>query len=236
LLVAQLQGRLGNFSAAISLCEEVRNVEQHRIAADAAAIGILHAHKPSEAQPTLFAQWQKERVRVEGTLRSSLEKNPKDVPLRLQLAELMEAQGKYDEVEKLCRAVLQDQETNLVALNNLAWMLAHRADRANEALTLINRAIDTHGPRPEFLDTRAVALINRGNLEAAIRDLERIVNEAPTPARLFHLSRAHERARNTTTAMSFLRQANDMGLTSQMLHPGERAEYQRVTADLIKRQ
>ncbi len=122
--------------------------------------------------------------------------------------------------------MLKDQDTNLVALNNLAWLLAHRADQAAEALTLINRAIDKYGPRPELLDTRAVALINRGNLEAATRDLERVVNEAPTPARLFHLSRAHERARNNTSALAFLRQANEMGLTpAATLHPAERAEY-----------
>ncbi|HZZ81464.1 MAG TPA: hypothetical protein VFE62_23380, partial [Gemmataceae bacterium] len=236
LLVAQLEARLGNFSAAIDRCEEVRAIDAHRIDADSAAVAIIHTNKPSEAQPTRFTQWQKERSRVETTLRSALAKEPKDVALRLQLAELMEFQGKYDEVEKLCRSVLQDQDTNLVALNNLAWLLAHRADRAAEALTLINRAIDKFGPLPELLDTRAVALTNRGDFAGAMRDLERVVNQAPTAARLFHLSRAHERARNTTAAVAALRQANDMGLTPQMLHPAEQAEYQRVTADLIKRQ
>jgi tetratricopeptide (TPR) repeat protein len=236
LLVAQMHGRLSNFREAIDLCEEVRKTDAHRVEADGAAVAIIHANKPSEAQPTKFAQWQKERVRVETGLRAALDKEPKDIPLRMQLAELMEMQGKYDEVEKLCRAVLKDDAGNLVALNNLAWLLAHRPDQAAEALTLVNRAIEKYGLRPELLDTRAVALLNQGNLEPALRDLERVVNEAPTPMRLFHLSRAHERSRNATQAMAFLRQANEMGLTPQQLHPAEQAEYQRVTADLIKRQ
>jgi tetratricopeptide (TPR) repeat protein len=218
------------------LCELVRKTDAHRIDADAAAVAILRDHKPSEAQPTLFAKWDKERVRVETYFRAALDKEPKDVPLRLQLAALMEMQGKYEEVEKLCRAVLKDDANNLVALNNLAWLLAHRADQAAEAITLVNRAVEIYGPRVELLDTRAVAHLSQGNLPPALKDLERVVNEAPTPMRLFHLSRAHERSKNTATALAFLRQANDMGLTPQLLHPGERAEYQRVTADLIKRQ
>ncbi len=236
LLVAHMHGRLGNFQEALDLCEEVRKIEKLRVEADGAAVAIIHANKPSEAQPTKFAQWQKERVRLETGLRAALEKEPKDIPLRMQLAELMEMQGKYEEVEKLCRAVLKEDAGNLVALNNLAWLLAHRPDQAAEALTLVNRAIEKFGLRPELLDTRAVAQVNLGNLEPALRDLERVVNEAPTPMRLFHLSRAHERSRNANLALAYLRQANEMGLTPQQLHPAEQAEYQRVTADLIKRQ
>lgn len=236
LLIAQTQGQLGNFQEAIDLCEEVRKSDEHRIEADTAAVAIIHANKPSEAQPTKFAQWQKERARVETNLKGALAKGPKDAALRLQLAELMEMEGKYAEVEKLCRDVLKDDEGNLVALNNLAWLLAHRRDQADEALRLANRAIERFGSRPELLDTRAVAQLNLGQLEPALRDLERVVYEAPTPLRLFHLSRAHERSRNAEQALAYLRQANEMGLTPQQLHPAERDEYQRVTTDLIRRQ
>ncbi len=76
-----MQGRLGNFSAAIDLCEQVGESDEHRVDADSAAVSILHAHKPSEAQPTRFAQWQKERARVEADACAALrDKNPKDVP------------------------------------------------------------------------------------------------------------------------------------------------------------
>ena len=60
--------------------------------------------------------------------------------------------------------------------------------------------------------------------------------EAPTPTRLFHLSRAYERSRNPTSALAMLRQANEQGLTLQQLHPMEQAEYQRVMTELGKRQ
>lgn len=242
-LLANLQGRLGNYRAAIDLCEDVRKegavfhkdnpaaAAATELEATAAAIAILRTNKPSEALLTKHTEWQQQRVRVETRLRDA-----KDVPSRLHLADLMELQGKYDEVEKLCREVLKVNDSNLVALNNLAWLLGQKADHAAEALTLIERAIDKFGPRPELIDTRAIVHLNLGHTDKALRDLERVVNEAPTPTRLFHLSRAYERSRDARSALAMLRQANEQGLTMQQLHPVEQAEYQRVSAELGTRQ
>lgn len=246
LLVANLQGRLGNYREAIDLYEEVRNSKYYekdvaatlalQREADAAAVAILRINKPSESLLTKHGEWQEQRRRVESILRDAIAKNAKDVPARMQLADLMELQGKYGEVEKLCREVLKENDTNLVALNNLAWLLGQKADQAAEALTLIERAIEKHGPRPELLDTRAIVHLNLGNTDKALRDLERVVNEAPTPTRLFHLGRVYEKSRNREQALAMLRQANEQGLTLHQLHPVEQAEYQRVTAELGKRQ
>jgi tetratricopeptide (TPR) repeat protein len=236
LLLAQTHGRLGNYREAVDLCEQVHEIPEFAIEANTAVVTMLRTNKPSEALLTKHTQWQQQQVRVETMLRDAIRKNPKDVSSRLHLADLMELQGKYNEVETLCRDVLKEQDTNLVALNNLAWLLGQKANQAAEALALVQRAIDSYGLRPELLGTRAIVLLNKGDYEPALRDLERLVNEAPTPTRLFHLSRAHERARNTTAALAMLRQANEQGLTVQQLHPVEQAEYQRVTAELGKRQ
>lgn len=234
LLLAHLHGRLGNFRDAIDTCVELRQVESLQNEASAAAIAILRMNKPSEAQPTKYDQWVKERDRVESILREAMQKNP-DVVVRLHLADLMELQGKYKDVELLCREVLAQFEDHLVALNNLAWLLGQKEQTANEALTLIDRAVNKYGPRPELLDTRAVAQLALGRIEPALRDLERVVNEAPTPTRLFHLCRAYERAKNLPSAQAALRQANEAGLTPQLLHPVEQAEYERVAAILSRR-
>lgn len=236
LLVAHLHGRLGNFREAIDWCEQARAHEMLAHEANAAAVALLRMNRPSEAQATKFDQWRKEKARVEASLREAADKDAKNVSVRLHLADLMELQGKYDEVEKLCREVLKENENHLVALNNLAWLLGQNPATAAEALTLIDRAVTAYGPRPELLDTRAVVRLNLGQLEPAVSDLERVVEEAPTPTRLFHLCRAYERSRNLGSAQTALRQANDLGLTSQQLHPVERAEYQRVTNELSKRQ
>ncbi len=235
LLVAHMQGRLGNYRDAIDLCEAVRKSAPLFHDANAAAVAILRVNKPSEALFTKHAQWQEQRRRVESFLRDAVAKDAKNTSSRLHLADLMELQGNHGDVEKLCREVLKEAPTNLVALNNLAWLLGQKADTAAEALPLIERALEKYGPRPELVDTRAVAQLHLGNYEAALRDLERVVNEAPTPARLFHLSVAFEKSKNIPSAVATLRRANDLGLTMQQLHPAEHAEYQRVTAALGKR-
>jgi tetratricopeptide (TPR) repeat protein len=234
LLVAHMEGRLGNFRSAIDLCEEVRAAPVYVNDANAAAIGILSANKPSEALLTQHAQWQEQRQRVEAGLREAIAKNAKDVQARLYLAHVMELVGKHNEVEKLCREVIREAPNNLVALNNLSWQLGQHAKTAAEALPLIERAIEHHGPRPELLDTRAVAHMNLGKFDLALRDLERVANEAPTPTRLFHLARAQEKTKNIPSAQATLREANAKGLTMQQLHPAEHAEFQRVTIELAK--
>ena len=235
LLLAHLHGRLGNFRDAIDWCIEVRQVENLQTEANATAVAILRMNRPSEGQPTKYDQWLKERQRVESLLREAMQMNPKDLAARLHLADLMELQGNYKEVEQLCREVLAQNEDHLVALNNLAWLLAQKTATAAEAVSLIERAVAKYGPRPELLDTRAVAELNLGRIEPALRDLERVVNEAPTPTRLFHLCRAYERSKNVTSAQAALRQANEAGLTLQHLHPVEQAEYERVAAVLSRR-
>ena len=234
LLLASLHGRLGNFRTAIDLCAAVRESNDYANEANAAAVGILRASKPSEAQPTKFEQWQRERNRVETMLRDGMAKNAKDLGIRLHLADLMELEGNYGEVQKLCREVLSHNPHHIVALNNLAWLLGQKSDSAAEAMTLINRAIEKFGPRPELLDTRAIVHLTLGDTAQALRELERVVNEAPTPSRLFHLSLAHERARDRKNAQAMLRRANELGLTLQQLHPAEQAEYRRVSAELAK--
>ena len=77
------------------------------------------------------------------------------------------------------------------------------------ARTMRSLAAPVRSGRPELVDTRAIVQLNLGNVDKALRDMERVVNEAPTPMRLFHLSRAHERARNATAALAMLRQANE---------------------------
>ncbi len=231
LLLASLHARIGNYADAIDLCDQVRALG-YREEAYGAAIGMLRAGKPAEAQKVRRPAWQKETARVEANIRHSLELDPDNVVLRLQLADLMELVGRFDEVERVCRDILAKDSHSLVALNNLAWLLAGKDGRGQEALSLIQKAIAEHGNRPELLDTRAIAYVSLGMPQEAVRDLEKVVREAPTPARYFHLVRAHHLAKNAPQAQAALQRANELGLTLPNLHPIDQAAYSRVIGDL----
>lgn len=232
LLLAGLHGRLGNYKQAIDVCEQLRLKKGLADAAFGSAVALLRSNRPAEKMAGQVKEWRQQQTRVEARLREAVAKEPQYLPNRLLLADLLELSGRLDEVESVCRAVLTEDRDNLVALNNLAWLLAQRPGKAEEALTLVNRAIAAYGERPELLDTRAVVYLGLGKERESVADLRRVVSDAPTPARYFHLSRAHQQAKDRSSALAALQRANELGLTPEQLHPSERETYRRVTAEL----
>jgi len=232
-LLAGLHSRIGNYVEAIDLCFQVKQLG-YREEAYGSAIGMLRSAKPAVSQAGKLTRWQQQTARIEEALRQSIRIDDDNLVLRLQLADLMDLLGRTDQVEAVCRFILQKDADNLVALNNLAWLLAGKESKEQEALALIQRAIQRHGMRPELLDTRAVVRLSLGQPREAVQDLEKVVREAPTPARYFHLSRAHHLAKNAPQALAALQRANEMGLDVQALHPADQEAYPRLVGDLQK--
>ena len=227
--VASLQGRMGNLKEAIETGMAVTTTPEHQAKA---LTGILRRFHGSSHLAKNKAAWSEQVEVVEAFLRKKISDQPDKLILRLHLADLQDLLGRYDEVEKLCREVLERDPNNLPALNNLAWMLAQRKTHPDEALKLINRAIETHGPRPELLDTRAVVYITLGRSEPALADLNHATRDAPTAAKFFNLARADYLTRDTKSALQALNQASALGLDEQRMHPAEREVYRQVTAEL----
>jgi tetratricopeptide (TPR) repeat protein len=148
------------------------------------------------------------------------------------LADLYELQGRYDEVETVCHKVLETKPGHLVALNNLAWLLALRSQRAEQALTYIDRALQLYGARPELLDTRAMVYLALGRVSDAIDDLQRTIAIDPSATRYFHLTRAYYQAHDSEKALASLAQANASGLSLERLHPTEHSAYRNLMAQL----
>ena len=84
--------------------------------------------------------------RVEKMLDSAMGKQPAPLPLLTRLASLRNLQGRYAETEALYRQILQRDSRNIMVMNNLAYLLASRAEKTAEAMSLINRAIDPNAP------------------------------------------------------------------------------------------
>jgi cellulose synthase operon protein C len=233
LLLAGLHGRMGNYQEVVELCRQLGEAG-HREEAFGAAIGILRASRPPSAPKARLERWQSQVARLEASLRGALQGDEKNVMLHMQLADVLELQGNAEASAAVCRDILKMDSDNLVALNNLAWMLAQKEGQGQEALDLINRAIGRHGPRPELLDTRAVVYLGLGQAKEALHDLEKAVREAPTPTRYFHLTRAHHLAKNAPQALAALTRATELGLNVQQLPPADRQAYELVVPELRK--
>jgi tetratricopeptide (TPR) repeat protein len=174
---------------------------------------------------------------IEQHLTKALESKPKSVILMLHLSELYSQRGRWDEAEAMYRRVLQpeNEPKNIVALNNLAWLLVQRSSdpqKHREALMRIESAVAGIGRRADLLDTRGLVQMKLGDTAAALADFRDAVADMPSPAHLFHLARAHYRSSDKTNAFKLLKKAQEQGLQASLLHPSEQSEYQRMLMEL----
>ena len=117
--------------------------------------------------------------------------------------------------------------------NNLAYFLAVQEIDGADALDMVNKAINVIGPVPEFLDTRAMALLATGEAQTAIVELERVVANSPSGLRCYHLAVAHQAANERQAAVQAMRQAHeDHQLTADQIPAYERHKYQAFSTSL----
>ena len=124
--------------------------------------------------------------------------------------------------------MLKRDPGNVVALNNLAWLIALEDKKPAEAIPLISQAIKQAGAIPALLDTRAVILIEQNEPIQAIRDLETALAIGPEPAMYFHLAQARFLADQRAGAKQALDNGELVGLREELLDPLERPRFNQL--------
>jgi tetratricopeptide (TPR) repeat protein len=217
------QGRAGE---ALELCEKAWQ-SRPPVDVGVASVAALRA---------LPAPTDEQQQRVERRLTAALQKAPATAASMLVcLADLRDLQGRYADAEKLYRQAIAADKNNVIALNNLAYLLALRKEQSAEALELLDRAIGVAGPAPELIDTRALVRLKQGQAQQAIKELEEALTEAPLASLCYHLAQAHKVAKNSAAARDALTRAKGLGLRPEQLHSLERAGYQQLHAELAAR-
>jgi tetratricopeptide (TPR) repeat protein len=145
---------------------------------------------------------------------------------------LAQLEGNFVEAETLCRRVLEKIPDSAMACNDLAYLLATREKRCDEALALIDRAIAAVGPLGWLQDTRATVLRVAGNAELAAATMQELLLEAGTPVRRFHLAQALRDCGRTHEARTALQGAIKAGLDEGGLHRLERDDFRILTKQL----
>ena len=213
-LVVGSLSRQKRYNEAFRLCEKAWSEnEVMPEALGAMSVSLLRVMNPTDAQVES----------IESKLVEARKEKPKATVLLLHLADLYDRRGKYDKAAAQYRAVLTPEPNNVVALNNLAWLLAqgNKENEHTEALEYINKAIAGMGRRPELLDTRGMVHLAAKDTTKALADLEEATAAAPTPARLYYQARILHEERKTTRAREVLQSARDKGLQASVLHPIE---------------
>jgi predicted Zn-dependent protease len=215
-LIASL-GRQQRFAEAFGLCPEAWEKCPPE-AAGGVTVALLRVMKPTDAQV----------ARAEGWLKEAIEKHPKNMALRMHLADLFDLRGRYADSEREYRVVLQAEPGNVIALNNLAWLLVNNGNGGAEALTLIDAAVNGLGRRADLLDTRGQVYLKLGKIDEALSDLKESSADMPSPTRLYHLARALQTAKEKDAAKKALQDAVKLGLVVATLHPIEQEDCKRL--------
>jgi tetratricopeptide (TPR) repeat protein len=129
----------------------------------------------SPTKEKLFNEWEEEAIY------EHLVKNPNDVLLLERLAMFYHKRGDLRETIKLYERVLSLDDSQPIALNNLAWILvtANEAELRDKkrALALAQKAVALERS-PVFLDTLAEALYANGFAPEAVETIKEAIDLA----------------------------------------------------------
>jgi Tfp pilus assembly protein PilF len=238
LLLLNSMRRQKKFADAFNLCLKTWDEKDARKKCSPEVIGGASVAVLRSMQAAGTPATREQVLLIEEKLKDALAANPKGVVLMLHLAELYDQRGDWERAEEMYRQVLrpENEPKNIVALNNLAWLLAQHAseqDKLQEALTTIDAAVNGIGQRADLIDTRGLVRMRLNQDAAALADFRAAVADMPTPAHLFHLARAHYKSQDKSNAYKVLKRAKDQGLQASALHPVEQKDY-RDLLDALK--
>ena len=155
-----------------------------------------------------------------------LDKQPDDAASRLLLAQYYLDHDEYSLSAEQFQHVLKLYPSNIVALNNLAWI--YTQENNPQALAFAKRAYTLAPNSANVQDTYGWAMTVNGNAKIAIPILLKAAEQAPeVPAVKYHLAVAQAKIGDTTAAKANLQAA----LNSGAIFPG-RAAAEKLYRDL----
>jgi tetratricopeptide (TPR) repeat protein len=228
--LASFLGEHGDIDEAFDLLETARRSTQ---LADVVRAGIaVLRQRQDEVQAKHYAK-------VSEWIQSGLQDDPNSDDLQLHHAELLDVEGKYKEAADRYRQYIARTDINeqrrAISKNNLSFVLVvapQKQGDADEALRLVNEAINVFGPTSDMLDTRAMAYYAKGEYSKAITDLKAALEDGATAVKYFHLALAQRKNEDKGAAVAALKKAKQMKLEPGQLAKAERPWLKQLASDL----
>lgn len=111
------------------------------------------------------------------TLEDWLKKHPEDMVVQYNLANLYLALKQEQKAASAFTTVVKRAPDNVVALNNLAWLL--RKNDPAKALEYAERALELAPNAPPVMDTLGMLLLEKGEAKRSLRLLRKASDRAP---------------------------------------------------------
>ena len=136
-----------------------------------------------------FPRWRARAVfeggdpaRALAILEPTARAHPSDSATQLALADLYNDSGRDGEAERTLRLYLAAEPADSRALNHLGYLLANRGRALDEAVRLVERALDAEPGNPSYLDSLGWAHFQRGDYSAAEEYLSPAAEQLPRNA------------------------------------------------------
>src|SRR6056297_646114 len=161
-------------------------------------------------------------------LQPALEASPQNIRLALAVGDVQGWVGDWRSAMTSYQLVLQREPKNLLALNNMAFVLALTGQELNEAEKAITQALQQAGVMDALLDTRGSVRLAMGHPAEAEGDFRAALGSAASPSRMIHLAQALAAQGKLGEARAFYEQAMAAGLSAGDMHPLERPQFNRI--------
>jgi len=170
-------------------------------------------------------------------LQTILENDPNCTKAMSTLAILLQIAGHFDESVTLYQKVLAIEPGNVIAINNLAWIMCEGQGKHKQALKLAEKGITLAPSYVDLIDTRGVAYYRLGEFNKAIQDFTTCIklypNTAPSSiASRFHLGRAYAELGKRDSAIEQLNQVLDLESQIGGLSKTDLAEVKHLIEEL----
>jgi len=229
-VLANFLGKHGTWQEAIGCVEKVLPQSPPAAVLPVVISILTEQRKKGPLPPEVFQK-------VRPWFVQAAEEAPGSKIIQLQLASLADLQEDYAEQIRIYREFLRREDVRdrekAIVWNNLAFLLAAEGKQPDEALRLIDQAIEIMGPVPELLDTRGIALLAAGKPQEALDALTQAIQDAPSGVMYFHRALVHQALKDMRSAAADLQRAHEnYQLTYDQVPKIERNAYNKLLAAL----
>jgi len=153
------------------------------------------------------------------------------------LAILLQVRGRDEESAALYQRLLELEPDNVIAINNLAWIMCEVQGKYQQALDLAQRGLKIAPNYYDLIDTRGVIYYRLGEFDKAVRDFNECIKLYPgvTPASIgtrFNLARALAKLGQKDKAVQYLNEALKLNNQTRSLSPADLSEAQHLLNQL----
>ena len=191
----------------------------------------------SIARDLMLLEDAQARKTAEDILRMILKNDPDYAEAISVLAILLQIGGRDAESATLYERLLELEPDNIIAINNLAWIICEVQGKHQQALELAQRGLKIAPRYCDLIDTRGVIYYRLGEFDKAVLDFNECIKLYPdvTPASIgtrFYLARALAKLGQKDKAIRYLTEALELNSQTSALSTADLSEARRLLNQL----